>query len=63
MNPVDIFDVKLCENFNKFCSNQENCVKCELLEKGLINNGHDQPCEQVYTLLRITLQKTRKTEE
>lgn len=49
----DIKEIKLYSTFEEFCKNQENCIVCVLSRKELINNGYDQPCEQVYDLLKI----------
>ena len=43
----DIKEIKLYSTFEEFCKNQENCIVCILSRKELINNGYDQPCEQV----------------
>lgn len=49
----DIKEIKLYSTFKEFCENQENCTNCVLTKKNLINDRYDQPCEQVYDLLKI----------
>lgn len=49
--------IDLCNDYNEFCDKQHNCDECELYKKGLINNGYDQPCKEIYQLLRIIQEK------
>ena len=52
----DVKEIKLYSTFKEFCKNQEDCINCDLLKKDLINDAYDQPCEQVYDLLK-TIEK------
>lgn len=49
----DIIDIDLKEDFTSFCDNYSSCDNCILHEKGIINHAYDQPCVQVYYLLKI----------
>lgn len=49
----DIKDIKLLNSYREFCKSQENCIECVLNKRYLINDRYDQPCEQVYDLLKI----------
>ena len=53
MDKETLLKINLKNNYKEFCSSQQNCNTCELLEKELINCGYDQPCEEVYELLKI----------
>lgn len=57
MDKKTLIDMNLKNDFKEFCKSQESCNKCELVEKELINSGYDQPCEEVYRLLRIIQDK------
>lgn len=57
INKNTILRINLYEDYNEFCNKQINCDKCELHEKELINQGYDQPCREVYHLLRIIQEK------
>lgn len=49
----ELLDISLYDDYSSFCSNQCNCVLCELSNKELIYNDYQQPCEEVYNLLKI----------
>lgn len=49
----DIEEIDLKEDYVEFCNSQYNCSVCILVEKEIINNTYDQPCTQVYSLLRM----------
>lgn len=49
----DIEEIDLKEDYVEFCNSQYNCNVCILVEKEIINNTYDQPCTQVYSLLRM----------
>lgn len=48
-----LLDIELKENYNTFCDNQESCNNCILVRKEIVNSTYDQPCEQVYDLIKM----------
>lgn len=52
-----ILKMNLYEDYNEFCNKQIYCDKCELYEKELIYQDYDQPCKEIYHLLRIIQEK------
>lgn len=52
-----IMMLDLENDFDSFCKSQENCKECVLSLYEFINDDYDQPCEQVYSLLRLVQNK------
>lgn len=52
-NVDELLNINLNKNYKLFCANQCNCSSCVLLEKELIHDCYNQPCESVYNLLKI----------
>lgn len=50
---IDINKINLNIDFNTFCESQENCRECKFTQYELVNNAYDQPCAQVYDLLKL----------
>lgn len=57
----DVKDIKLLSSYREFCKSQENCVECVLSKRDFINSGYDQPCEQIYDLLKIIFEMYSKS--
>ena len=53
MTKESIKKLSLFSNFKEFCEKQVNCIECTLRKEDLITQGYDQPCEEVYGLLKI----------
>ncbi|NFO31460.1 hypothetical protein FDB41_15080 [Clostridium botulinum] len=53
INKEEILKINLNKNYEEFCSNQHNCCDCELTKNNIVEDSYDQPCRQVYKLLKI----------
>ena len=51
-NKERILEYELYDDYKEFCSHY-NCINCLLVKEELIYTSYDQPCEEVYELLKI----------
>lgn len=56
-----VLDIKTYEDFPEFCSKQDSCSSCILVEKDLIYDDYSQPCKSVYAMVRMIKDLNKET--